>query len=178
MIKQEFKIKERKLLKEIINKNIISINYTEPTYGNIKIDFDDYSIIISNVMHQANLIGDDEEITYFTLNKIDKTEKFDFFLDDAQIHHIEVNEKIESICIVNDIINYNDKYEVSYDMAIILKTNRHEYIVSRDWFYMETMAINIDKSIDDIIQKNQIIENYRGEDSSVKVTIARTIDQI
>ena len=178
MIKQEFKIKEIEILKSLIGKKIININYTYPVYGNIKIDFDLYSVVISNLMHEGSLAGDDDDITYFTLEKISKEDKFEFFLNDVKTDSIEVNETIKSIEIVNDLINYNDEYEIYYDVAIVFITDKHKYIISRDWFYMETMQINVDKDIDDILDKNTIIEQYRGESTEVKVEIERTSREI
>ncbi|MCI5703498.1 MAG: hypothetical protein MR265_05900, partial [Erysipelotrichaceae bacterium] len=78
----------------------------------------------------------------------------------------------------NDIINYNDEYEISYDVAIVFITDKHKNIISRDFFYMETMQINVDKYIDDILDKNTIIEQYRGESTEVKVEIERTSREI
>ena len=178
MIKQEFKIKEIEILKSLIGKKIIKINHTYPIYGNIKIDFDSYSVIISNLMHEGSLAGDDDDITYFTLEKISKEDKFEFFLEDVKTNSIDVNETIKSIKIINDLINYNDEYEISYDIAIIFITDKHKYIISRDWFYMETMEINIDKDINDILDKNTIMEQYKGESTEIKVEIERTSREI
>ena len=170
--------KEIEILKSLIGKKIININYTYPVYGNIKIDFDSCSIVISNLMHEGSLAGDDDDITYFTLEKISKEDKFEFFLNDVKTDSIKVNETIKSIEIINDLINYNDEYEISYDVAIVFITDKHKYIISRDWFYMETMQINVDKDIDDILDKNTIIEQYRGESTEVKVEIERTSREI
>lgn len=55
-------------------------------------------------MHQVNLIGDDEGITYFTVDKIDKDYDFRCFDDDNTITSIDINERIISINIFNDLI--------------------------------------------------------------------------
>lgn len=174
MKRQNFEIKETNLLKEVRNNKLERIFYTEPVFGKVKLDFSDYSIIISNEMHEANLIGDNEEVTYFTIDKADKEYDFRHFDNDNTVASMDINEKITSIKIVNDLINYNDEYEVSYDVAIIFTTNKHEYIISRDWFYMETMEISVDKDVDDILDKGTIVEQYRGESTEVKVDIERT----
>ncbi|MEE3343544.1 MAG: hypothetical protein VZS44_05595 [Bacilli bacterium] len=174
MIKQKFIIKEEDLLKNIKGNKLEKIYYTEPVFGKIKLDFSDYAIIISNEMHKKNLIGDYEDITYFTIDKVDKEYDFSHFENDNTVKNININEKIISIKIVNDLINYNDEYEISYDEAIVFITDEHDYIISRDWFYMETMEINIDKDIDDILNKDTIKEQYRGEETNIKVDINRT----
>jgi hypothetical protein len=38
---------------------------------------------------------------------------------------------------------------------------------------METMEISIDKDVDDILDKDTIIEQYRGESTDLKVEIVR-----
>ena len=173
MIKQEFRIKETDLLKDIKGKRLERIFYTEPVFGKIKLDLSDYAIVISNEMHEANLIGEEEEVTYFTIDKVDKEYDFRHFDDDSTVTSMDINEKVTSIKVVNDLINYHDEYEISYDVAIIFVTDKHKYTISRDWFYMETMEISVDKDVDDILDKDTIIEQYRGESTDLKVEIVR-----
>ena len=43
---------------------------------------------------------------------------------------------------------------------------------------METKGIDIDRDIDEILKKKDIIEQYRGEAHDIKVTIERTINEV
>lgn len=174
MIKQYFEINESKILKSIKGNRLEKICYTEPVFGSIKLIYSDFAIIISNEMHEANLIGEEEEITFFTITKKSKDYDFRYFKDNDIIKEIDINEKVSSVEIVNDLIIYNNEYEISYDVAIIINTKKHSYTISRDWFYMETMEISIDKDIDDILDKETIVEQYRGESTEIPVLINRT----
>ena len=108
MKQQKFEIAETNILKDIKNQKIEKIYYTEPIYGRIKVTLNDYALLISNVMHEANLIGNDEDITYFTIDKVDKNYDFRYFGDDDSVKDIEVNEKVLSVSVVNDLIKYNN----------------------------------------------------------------------
>ena len=179
MEKQEFIIKELNLLKEARGQILNKIIYVNPPFADIKLEFENYDLTVNNKIHSEKFLGnEDEDISYFTIDKLEKESDYKLQLDDWGISTLEVNEKIDSISIVNDLIIYNNEYEISYDVAIIFKTKKHEYIISRDWFYMETMEIGIDENIDEILDKDTIIEHYRGESKEIPVSINRTIKKI
>lgn len=175
MIKQKFNIQNLETLKNMTSCNLKRIEYTTPIFGNVKLEFEEKTVVIFNNMHESNFMNETEEITYFT---IEEGSEYQFVLDNIQINNISVNEKVLSIKIVNDLVNYNNEYELSYDVAIIFVTNKHEYIISRDWFFMETMEISIDKNIDDIIPIDNEIETYKCGNDNVNVSIKRNINSI
>ena len=178
MIKRKFEIFENGILKELKGNKLEKICYNEPICGSVKLICSNFAIIIFNEMHEANFIDENEEVTYFTITKENKDYDFRYFKDDDTTQVIDINEKVSSVKVVNDLINYNNKYEISYDIAIIIKTDKHSYTISRDWFYMESMEISIDKDIDDILDRDTIIEQYRGESVEIPVTINRTEREI
>jgi hypothetical protein len=179
MKKQEFIINELNILKELKDKYLEKIIYTDPVFANIELVFKDFILMINNNAHIESFVDSQEEyITYFTVDKLDSNANPTFVINNSKLYSLDVKEKITSVIIVNDLINYNNEYEISYDVAIIFKTDKHEYIISRDWFYMETMDINIDKNVDDVLNKESIIEQYTGDSIDKKVTVNRSTKKI
>ena len=180
MEKQEFKIKEVDVLKDLKGKVLNKIIYTDPVFAKVLLNFNEYNIIINNNnnVHEETFTDLEEElISYFTIDKVNNDNDSDIFNGEKQ-YTLDINEKITSIEVVNDLINIDDKYEVSYDSAIILITDKHQYTISRDWFFMETMEISVDKDIDDVLNKDTIIEQYKGDNNSINVSINRSINKI
>lgn len=178
MIKQDFLLKELDVLKELKGKTLNKIVYTDPIFANIVLEFEDYSIVINNNTHESNFADlENESISYFTVDKVSNTSNFNFLVGNDKVKEFSINERIESIEIINDTIN-DDTYEISFDEAIILKTNQHDYTISRDWFFMETMNINVDSDINDILEIDKVIEDYKGDDNNLVVNVSRRVNKL
>lgn len=178
MIKQDFLLKELDVLKELKGKTLNKIVYTDPIFANIVLEFEDYSIVINNNTHESNFADlENESISYFTVDKVSNTSNFNFLVGNDKVKEFSINERIESIEIINDTIN-DGIYEISFDEAIILKTNQHDYTISRDWFFMETMNINVDGDINDILEIDKVIEDYKGDDNNLVVNVSRRVNKL
>jgi hypothetical protein len=178
MIKQDFLLKELDVLKELKGKTLNKIVYTDPIFASIVLEFEDYSIVINNNTHESNFADlENESISYFTVDKVSNTSNFNFLVGNDKVKEFSINERIESIEIINDTIN-DGIYEISFDEAIILKTNQHDYTISRDWFFMETMNINVDGDINDILEIDKVIEDYKGDDNNLVVNVSRRVNKL
>ena len=57
-----------------------------------------------------------------------------------------VNERIKSVAIVSDTISVPDEdYQIEFDMAVVIRTAYNTYTFTRDWYYGESIEVNIDR---------------------------------
>jgi len=74
-----------------------------------------------------------------------------------------VKERIKSVKIITDYINIPQKnYEIALDMALVIVTEAHSYIISRGWIFGEYLDINMDKGFDDIYSLSQVKEEWNN----------------
>jgi len=171
------------ILKEIKNQNLESIEYAVS-----KIHKEDESYMTSFGIIRLNINGkhidlynetsnkdSDEEPAYFNLKET--TEPFKTFSNGDIIKALEINDYIKSINIINDKITLPNNKIINIDNAIIINTNHNIYTISKDTWFMETMTIDINKSIDDIISTDEIKEQWDFDEVD-KVYIDRNIIKI
>jgi len=76
---------------------------------------------------------------------------------------ISLKETIEKVKIITDYIKIPQKnYEIALDMAVIIVTEAHRYIISRGWHFEESLDINVDKNFDEIYPVAQILEEWNN----------------
>lgn len=172
-MKQIFNIDNVQILKEIINKRINSIIYTKPTIGNVGLEFDDNIVEISNYIKEAKFINNYEEISQLSIKKYKNKNQFNFLLKTAPKCKLNINEKIEKIKVVNDLIHYHDKIDISYDVGIIIETTEHKYIIARDWAYSDSISVEKDEEFDIIVPKMGVLDTYRQDKNDDGIEICR-----
>lgn len=86
-----------------------------------------------------------------------------------------IDEKIQSVEIVNDEINVNDgEYEITIDQALIIRTRDNVYSFYKDWMYSEVINIAVDRNNETVYDVEKV--KYEWSDSGVDpTTIKRTI---
>ena len=62
-------------------------------------------------------------------------------------------------------------------MALIVKTDTHKYIFSREWYFSENIIISCDKEFNDIYPISMVEESW-SDDGENKVTINRTMKEL
>lgn len=86
-----------------------------------------------------------------------------------------INEKITGVSIVSDTIIVNDdEYAITFDMAVIIKTEKHQYFFSRNWFFSETIILSVDKGLDDVYPISRVIADW-NDDGNRRVSVQRSI---
>ena len=81
------------------------------------------------------LFGEAEEISMFSCAVKSEEELFQPYCEEPYETFV-VNERIEKISIINDQISVNDgEYDISFDMAVVIETEKHRYMFSRGWFF-------------------------------------------
>ena len=82
--------------------------------------------------------------------------------------------KKEIIEIINDVIEVNDgEYEISFDRAIIFRTDKKDIMFSRDIWFSEVITINENDDYDAVYSIDQVVEAWSDEGEN-KVNVVRT----
>ncbi|MCD7827123.1 MAG: hypothetical protein LUG85_01105 [Clostridiales bacterium] len=148
-----------------IGKKLVSVELGESeakfsrSYGNIRINFEENAIDLSNLEKPTPFLGKLDDISGFSAKIEDRNKPFVPYLNE-KTHTIEINEKITSITVVNDNITINNgKWRIEFDEAIIIKTEENVYMISRDWQYSEIIQFSGHGNYDKIYPINSVIEN-------------------
>ena len=119
-----------------------------------------------------------EDISIFLCKERKKDEEFIPYVSGVSIIKHEINEHINSIKIVSDFIKINkEEYFIDYDVAVIIKTDFHEYMFSRGWFFSEEIYVLVDGDINKFYSVDNVTNDWNnGGDYSVDVQ--RTMKEI
>lgn len=156
-----------KILKSMVGHTFCSCTYADfppnEAYGNVLISLDNFSIELCNRLVVLPYFGTFEDISRFAC-----WIKTGSFKPDCsspiQVH--PVNEKILSVSVIEDRISVNGgEYEITFDMAVVIKTECHSYIFSRGWYFAESMYVNIDKTLDEIYPLEEVIDDWSDDES-------------
>ncbi|MCM1194642.1 MAG: hypothetical protein NC332_01770 [Firmicutes bacterium] len=172
------------ILKSMVDSQLVSFELDDDkvainrTFGVIRINASSNSIDVYNEVHDVEYFGTHEDISYFTCKTVDSDDVFRGYCEQNPVKKINVNEKILGVQIVSDRISISSKnYYVEFDRAIIIKTISCCFIISREWHFMETMLLTCNKSIDEIIPVQNVI-NHWNNDGELKVDIKRIITDL
>ena len=164
------------MLKSIINSTFISYECGKTSgvvYGTSRINTDKISIELANLQKVVPFIEGEEEVAGFECQIADKNTKFNS-LTTRPAAEYEVGGLIKEIEIVNDFIYVNDgEYEISFDQAIIIKTEAKTIMFSRSAWFSETISIREHDDYDSIYPVSDERELFENEDMN-KVKITRT----
>ena len=170
------------LLRNLKDKRLINIEckYEEKfkrTYGYLRLNTDDVSIDITNIVEPMSLFGEVEDVAVFRCyNNTGKSIKEAFKLVDYyETSLIEISEIIKNISIVHEKVIKNSSEEMIFDMCIIIETENHKYLISRKNWFMELIYINKDEEFDNIYpieEDKQIWTDY------FDTTIERIVEEL
>ena len=165
MIEARFTNEMKDILKKLIGTEFIcyssSAMYEGETVndGIVYIHASNLSIKISNA---------EKQIAWFQNNNVGTVEDiFSFHCEEAfektNQEVVFVREKIEKIELITDFLKIPEKnYEIALDMALIIVTEAHRYVISRGWHFGEYLDINVDKNYDDIYPVKQVVEEWNN----------------
>ena len=181
MIKAKFSNVMLTIIKTMVGKVICSYEcgnmVPNEAYGNLQINLDDFAIEISNEVKELPFYDSTEEISYFTCEKKSLCEPFKPYCEEPSEKYF-INENVLAVYIIEDSVSVNDgEYDINFDMAIIVETNKHKYMFSRGWFFSETIDISVDKEFNDVYPISRVVEDWSDEDEN-KVDVIRTIRKL
>lgn len=145
------------ILKKIKSNSILNIcaddwkNYNR-SYGNIKIEVENYSIEIENDYRLVPYFGTEEELAGYDA-KILKNNKFDSSVMEKDLYIKEINMQVLGIKIVRDTItidyNNKDKNEVyNIDQAIIFDFGIMKFAISQTSIFTPMSKITFSEDVD------------------------------
>ena len=175
---------ERKLLSSLNGKSLVSIIRTEKdsynrVFGNIAINVDNHFYEIKNELTVIDYFGDKEDVSRFYVKKLETKESFEPMVA-LPVDEISINEIITDISIIQDKITVKESngstiYEITMDNAIIIKTEKSVYAISREWSLEEEMIIvKTTDYLRDIYSIEQIVSEWSDEEDNSSATCTRT----
>lgn len=162
MIEARFSPQMKEILKKLKGEEFISYGSKEISVdgsaynGAINLQTSNVTLRISNEGKQIPWFKGEtkEEVFSFSCEKID-------VLKDGKV--IFVKEKIDEVSLIYDTITIPEKnYQIVFDMALIIKTEKHLYLISREWHFLECLNINLDKDYDDIYPIKKVMEDWNN----------------
>ena len=164
------------LLKKLKNSKFISYECAKnhgSAYGNLRINTDNGSIEITNIEKTMPFFDIEEDVTSFECEISDPCAEFKPYCIEP-FESFEVGEIITGIEIINDEINVNDgEYEISFDQAIIIRTEKQTIMFSRDIWFSEVITIFDNDNYDAFFPVEQAIDAW-SEDGENDVKVIRT----
>ena len=101
---------------------------TSMTYGKCRLNLGTFSIDLYNYIHPMPFFGKTEDIPYFSCERMEKDSEY-VTCEKSTPHVYMIDEKIQSVEIVNDEINVNDgEYEITIDQALIIRTRDNVFL--------------------------------------------------
>ena len=164
------------LLKKLKSSKFISYECAKnhsSAYGNLRINTDNGSIEITNIEKTMPFFDIEEDVTSFECEISDSYAEFKPYCIEP-FEAFEVGEIITGIEIINDEINVNDgEYEISFDQAIIIRTEKQTIMFSRDIWFLEVITIFDNDNYDEFFSVEQAIEAW-SEEGKNDVKVIRT----
>jgi hypothetical protein len=179
-MKTKFNDNMLEILKTMKGKKLINIECEfekefKRSYGYIRLNFSGKSIDITNVEEPVNLFGTIEDVAVFNCyDNTGKTLKESFnLIDNYNPQRLGINEIINGVEVISEKIKLNNIDEIEFDMCIILKTDAHNYLISRENWFNEFIYLNADTDFNDVykISDDKNIWNFENNKS---VQIVRT----
>ena len=158
------------VLKGLIGNQFIRFRSQEidnwgKVYGNLEIISNDKRIEIQNEQKPIMFFNGIEDVATFNVIEKKTDEKFEPMVLDVPIIDYEIKDQIVNISIINDhieIFNNTDEliYAISMDMGIVFHMINQILVVSKGWYFDESINIIRDK---DYLEKIRTIEQVKRD---------------
>ena len=179
MIKAEFTDDMKQILASMKGAHFKSyecaIDSHNHIYCNFRINTDKCSIEIKNENQVFPFFDDKEEMACFSCKITSEPFKPTEITSSTVF---SVKEIINSVEILNDVIDVNNgMYQVSFDNALIIRTNSTTYMFAKDVWFSEIITVRKDDNYDQVISKQEIIDSWSNE-GDFSVDIHRTVKKL
>ncbi len=141
------------------------------TYGNFRINLEDYAIEFSNENKLVDFFDTNEEVAGFECGKVDLKSEYSFAVP---VDTVPIEEKVRSIEIITDEIEVDEHdYKIVFDNAIIFHLEYQTLMFSRSIWFSELIHISDNDDYDSIYPIEKVIEDWNS-DGDYKVSVKRT----
>lgn len=168
------------LLKNLKGAKFISYECAKTyntAYGNLRINTDKGSLELSNIEKTLPFFDIEEDIACFECKISNPNVEFKPYCIEP-FGVFKIGETIESIEIINDIVNVNQgEYQISIDRAIIIKTDKGIIMFSRGIWFSEEIGICENDDYDGKYSIDEVIEVWSNQGENI-VSVNRTKREI
>ena len=182
MVKAIFTAEMRKTLKSMIGQKFISYeceNSDGPTmtYGNFRINAEEGSFDISNETKDFSFFDAEEDVACFSCEKAEPgSEYVPGVITESRV--VPVQEEIRSVAVITDMIDVNNgEYQITFDQALIVRTDSKVYMFSKEIWFSEMINISDSEDYDSIYPISSVIEDWNNE-GEYMVTVKRTKEEL
>lgn len=169
MIIAEFTEEMQKILSDMKGKIFLSLKGHKSKYnrfyGNFRIYLDSYAIDFKNEEQGFKFSNDEmEDMSCFSCEIVKDNAPFvPFCVGDTPNVYI-INEKIVSVSLIRDEININNgEDEISFDVALIIKTEKQTYMFARDVWFSELITLSYSEDYDKVFSVEEVIKSWSNE---------------
>ena len=177
MVQAKFTSEMIDCLRKLIGESFVSYDgaiMNQTAYGNLQLNTEHFSVELRNEVHPFSLFSEVEDVSCFSCIFKRADTIFEPFCEEPW-KTVPINEKITGVSIVSDTVIVNDdEYAITFDMAVIIKTEKHQYSFSRNWFFSETINLSVDKGLDDVYPISRVIADW-NDDVNRRVSVQRSI---
>ena len=179
MIKAEFTEEMKQILSSMKGSKFISyecaIDTHNQIYSNFRINTNKNSIDILNENQVFPFLTDNEEMSCFSCS-IAKGPFKPMVIAPTIVFNVK--EIINSVEILNDVINVNNgMYQISYDNALIIRTESTTYMFARDYWLSEIITVRKDDDYNQVVSEQNIIDSWSNE-GEYPVDICRSLKKL
>ena len=141
-------------------------------FGNIRINFDTFSIDLTNEEHSLSFFGKNEDITHFACEKVNPNTPFEpATVTETKI--TTVNKLITDIELITDTINVNNgEYQITFDVAIVFRMKNDIIMFARDTWFSELITIADNDDYDQVFSIDDVKEAW-SNDGEYQVDVQR-----
>ena len=169
-----------KMLRTIIGVKIISYecgkNY-DTAYGNLRINTEILSIELSNMIKEKPFFDGVGDVACLECKISNPDVEFKPYCIEP-FEAFDIDSRIESIEIINDEIDVNDgEYEISFDRAIVFRTDKRDIMFSRGVWFSEVITISEHDDYDSIYPVDEVVEVWSDQGDN-KVKVIRTCSSL
>ncbi len=144
-------------------------------FGNMRLNFNTFSIDLTNEEHTLPFFDENEDITHFSCAAVDPKNPFKpAVVADTKVS--PVDKTVTDIELITDTINVNNgEYEICFDAAIIIHMGDDVIMLARDTWFSELITIADNDNYDKIFSIDDVKEAWSNDgDYLVDVKRVRT----
>ena len=169
MIDKRISEEETAILQSIIGTQFISYEcgmdemQFNRAYGNIYLNFTNHSIELENIEKPTIYCGETDDMSGFSCSICSSEEKFKPYIDEDTVVR-EISEIVTGVEIVEDTVHINNsECEISFSSAIIIRTQKQNFMFYRTYQYNENIFISDSDSYDKVYPVSNVEENWNND---------------
>lgn len=177
MIEAKFSQDMISILANCKNTKLISYesevsNEAGGVYGNMRLNFEGFSVEIKNEEQTMPIFDEQEDIACLSCSKVDPSLSFEPMVV-TDVKKTPVGHMVESVEVITDTIDVTGgEYQIAFDMAVIFHMDGVTLMVARDVWFSEMLTIKDNDRFDEIFSVDDVIESW-SNDGEYNVTVNR-----